>query len=108
MTTPQEIDYKLKLLNKAVEEIPKRSKEYAKWYREYRVLLRQQLMQERLNGTPVTIAYDIARGEEQVANAKEQEIISKGMLDSCYEAINVYKLETKVLTNYFDKEYNNG
>ena len=54
---------------------------------------------------PVTIAYDIARGTEQVANAKEQEIITECLYKSCQEAINTYKLQIKILQENINKDY---
>ena len=57
---------------------------------------------------PVTISYDIARGNEEVAKAKEQEIITECLYKSCQEAINVYKLKIKILQSQIDNDYGNG
>ena len=96
------------LLTSALSEYKKRGQEYAKAYKNYRMLLSQELLKLKAEGMPVTIAYDIARGTEQVANAKEQEIITECLYKSCQEAINVYKLKIKILQSQIDNDYGNG
>lgn len=92
-------------LTTALTEYKKRGKEYAEAYRNYRILLSQELLRLRAEGMPVTIAYDIARGTENVANAKEQEIITECLYKSCQEAINTYKLQIKILQENINKNY---
>lgn len=95
------------LLNTALAEFKNRGTTYAKTYANYRKLLAQELLKLKAEGMPVTIAYDIARGKEEIANAKEQEIIAETLYKSCQEAINSYKLQMKILQEQIDKEYNN-
>ena len=95
------------LLTKALEQFKERGREYAKAQRDYRVLLRQKILLLRADGTPTTILSDLARGDDDVAAAKEQEIITKTMLESCQEAINVYKIKIKILQEQINKEYQN-
>lgn len=92
-------------LTTALAEYKKRGMDYAKAYKNYRVLLSQELLKLKAEGMPVTIAYDIARGTEQVANAKEQEIITECLYKSCQEAINTYKLQIKILQENMNKDY---
>jgi hypothetical protein len=92
-------------LTTALAEYKKRGTDYAKAYKNYRVLLSQELLRLKAEGMPVTIAYDIARGTEQVANAKEQEIITECLYKSCQEAINTYKLQIKILQENINKDY---
>lgn len=95
------------LLTKALKEFKERGIAYAKAYKDYRMLLSQELLRLKADGMPVTIAYDIARGSEVVANAKEQEIITECLYKSCQEAIQTYKLQIKILKENIDKEYQN-
>ena len=95
------------LLTKALKEFKERGIAYAKAYRNYRVLLSKELLKLKAEGMPVTIAYDIARGSDIVADAKEQEIITECLYKSCQEAINTYKLQIKILKENIDKEYQN-
>lgn len=96
-----------KLLNKALEKFKSRGIAYAKAYSNYRKLLAQELLRLKAEGMPVTLAYDVARGKEEIANAKEQEIIAETLYKSCQEAINSYKLQMKILQEQIEKEYNN-
>ena len=95
------------LLTKALEQFKERGREYAKAQRDYRVLLRKTILELRADGTPTTILSELARGDDDVAAAKEQEIITKTLLESCQEAINVYKIQLKLLQEQINKEYQN-
>ena len=92
------------LLTQALEQFKKRGQEYAKAYTTYRKMLSKELLKLKAEGMPVTIAYDIARGQEEIANAKEQEIITECLYKSCQEAINTYKLQIKVIQEQINKE----
>ena len=92
------------LLTSALKEFKKRGQDYAKAYSNYRKLVAQELLRLKAEGMPVTIAYDIARGKEEVAQAKEQEIITECLYKSCQEAINTYKLQIKILQEQINKE----
>lgn len=96
------------LLTGALSEYKKRGQDYAKAYRDYRVKVAQKLLELKAGGMPVTISYDIARGNEEVAKAKEQEIITECLYKSCQEAINVYKLKIKILQSQINNDYGNG
>lgn len=96
------------LLTSALSEYKKRGQDYAKAYKNYRVKVSQKLLQLKAEGMPVTISYDIARGDEEVANAKEQEIITECLYKSCQEAVNVYKLKIKILQAQINNDYGNG
>lgn len=95
-------------LTTALAEYKKRGMDYAKAYKNYRVLLSQELLRLKAEGMPVTICNDLARGKKEVAEAKEQEIITECLYKSCQEAILTYKLQIKILQNQIDKEYNYG
>lgn len=92
-------------LTSALTEFKKRGKDYAQAYKRYRILLSQELLKLKAEGMPVTIAYDIARGKQEVADAKEQEIITECLYKSCQEAINTYKLQIKILQENINKDY---
>ena len=96
------------LLTSALSEYKKRGQDYAKAYKNYRVKVAQKLLQLKAEGMPVTISYDIARGDEEVVEAKEQEIITECLYKSCQEAVNVFKLQIKILQAQIDNDYGNG
>ena len=96
------------LLTKALEQYKQRGFEYAKAYKEYRIAVAQELLRLRAEEMPVTIAYDIARGNKYVAELKEKEIIAESLYKSCQEAINTYKLQIKIINEQIKTEFNNG
>lgn len=108
MEESQKLEELNNLLTSALSEYKKRGYDYAKAYRDYRVKVAQKLLELKAEGMPVTISYDIARGNEEVAKAKEQEIITECLYKSCQEAINVYKLKIKILQAQINNDYVNG
>lgn len=101
----EEIQEYKELLNKAITELKTRGRNYAEAYKNYRILVAQELLRLRAEGMPVTIAYDIARGKQEIAEAKENEIVTESLYESCKEAINSYKLQIKILENQLDREW---
>lgn len=95
-------------LTKALELYKQRGSEYANAYKNYRVALTKKLLLLRDDGIPVTILGDLARGDENVAELKRQEIIAESLYKSCQEAINSYKLQIRTLTEQMKTEFNNG
>lgn len=96
------------LLTSALSEYKKRGQDYAKAYKNYRILVAQELLRLRDSGVPVTICHDLARGKVEVAKAKEQEIITECLYKSCQEAVNVFKLQIKILQAQINNDYGNG
>lgn len=103
----QELNKIRELLNKALSEYKRRGVEYADAYKNYRVAVAKELLRLKDEGMAVTIAYDIARGQEDIAELKRQEIITECLYKSCMEAINSYKLQMKIIQEQINKEYGN-
>lgn len=94
-----------KELYKQIEKYRKAGIDYAVSYRKYRILLSQELFKLKSEGMPVTIAYDIARGEKNVANAKYDELSKYAIYEADKQQINAIKINIKVLKNQYDKEW---
>lgn len=107
MDLANEINDKQKELNGSIHKLADNGKKYAENYRNYRILLAKELLRLKADGMPVTIAYDIARGEEKVANAKYGELCSEAVYRANLEAIQATKLQLKILENQYDKEFFN-
>ena len=101
----QEIQRLNSLLDKAISELKERGRAYANAYKTYRMLLSKELLRLKDEGVPATTSYDIARGKEEIATAKENEIITESLYKSCQEAILVYKLQIKILENQLQREW---
>ncbi len=101
----QEIEKYINLLETAVAEMKKRSKDLAQKEYLYRMALSKRLTELRADGQPVTHLADIARGEPNIAKLRLDRDIAKGLYDSSQEAINVYKLKIRVLENQYAREW---
>lgn len=95
-------------LDAALREYGKRGREYARAEHDYRVALSQMILRERDKGTPVTIISDVFRGSAEIARKRLERDIAETMYKSAGEAINVYKLQLRLLENQVDREWNSG
>lgn len=75
---------------------------------EYRMRLRIAILEERDNGTPVTIISDVCRGREDIAELKRLRDCSEAIYKASQEAVNVLKLRIRVLNDEIDREWNSG
>lgn len=107
MNIYNEIQQKSKELQNSVTNLSQTGKKYAEAYRTYRILLSKELLRLKNDGMPVTIAYDIARGNEGVANAKFDELATEAIYRANLESIQTIKLQIKILQNQYDKEWGN-
>lgn len=95
-------------LDKALALFGKRGRESAEAERQYRIALAKKILIERDKGTPVSIISDICRGEPEIAKLKFERDVADTMYKSAGEAINVFKLNIKVLEAQIDREWNSG
>lgn len=99
------LNSKIQDLNVSVRQLRKTGEDYAKAYTEYRMALAKELLRLKDEGMPVTIAYDIARGNKEVAHFKFQEIAKEAIFTANKEAINAIKVEIKIIQEQLNKEY---
>lgn len=95
---------KLEDLEKAVKSLRITATEYAEAYKNYRVLLAKKLVELKADGMAITLASDIARGDEEIATAKMVEIKKEAVYKANMESINAIKLEIKILENQITRE----
>jgi len=100
-----ELSSKVALLDKALSEFGNRGRTHAKAEQEYRQALAKKILVERDKGTPVTIISDICRGDPEIARLKLERDISEVTYKAAAEAIQVYKIQIRVLENTIDREY---
>lgn len=103
-----ELQKKQEQLNTSIKSLRQTSLEYAEAYKLYRVALAKELVRLKEQGTPATLTYDIARGNENIAQLKFNEIITEAIYKANMESINVLKLEIKILDNQITREYGRG
>jgi hypothetical protein len=86
-----ELEKKILWLNRKLlmklEEYADLKEKAGKSERDYRTALATKMLSLRVDGTPVTIIPDLARGDKVVADAKLQRDIDDGIADACKESI---------------------
>lgn len=107
MDLMQELNYKIKQLEISLKTLRKSGQEYAYAYTEYRKELAKELVRLKSEGMPVTIAYDVARGKEEVAKLKFDEISKEAIYFANKESINALKLEIKIIQEQINREWGN-
>ncbi len=100
-----EIENLRKELNGSIQEYIKKVIDYATAYRDYRIELATDLLYQKELKTPATTAYDIARGKENVANAKFKEISTEAYYKAELEKINSIKLQLRMLETQYKIEF---
>ena len=90
---------------KLSEKAPETGESEAQAEKDYRIALSKKMLIERDNGMPVSIISDVCRGSEEVAELKFKRDCAKANYESVQEAVNVYKLQIKVLENQIDREW---
>ena len=101
----QELQEKVQLIDSALQQLGKRGRSYAQAEMDYRQALNQKILMERDKGTPVTIISDVCREDRAVAKYKFERDVAEVVYKSAMEALNVYKLQLRILENQIEREY---
>ena len=72
---------------------------------EYRQALAKKILLEREKGTPVTVISDVCRGDKEIAILKFERDVAEITYKAASEAIQVYKIQIRVLENTIEREY---
>lgn len=94
----------LEELQTSVKSLRTTATEYAEAYKNYRVLLAKELVRLKDSGMAITLASDVARGNEEIASAKMVEIKKEAIYKANMESINAIKLQIKVIENQITRE----
>lgn len=94
----------IRQLDVAVKQLRKTGQAYGGSYARYRIALAKELLKLKADNMPVTIAYDIARGKEEIALMKQDEICNEAIYNANLESINSLKLQIKILDKQIDRE----
>lgn len=96
---------KFKMLDAAIKELRSRGSAYAQAEQDYRVELAKCILLEREKGTPVTIISDVCRGDRTIAGLKFNRDVADVVYKSALEAVNVYKLQIRILDEQIEREW---
>lgn len=103
-----EIQERSKQLDVALSVLKRRGSEYADAERNYRIAIAQKILLERDKGTPVTIMSDICRGSREIADLRFKRDVAEVMYKSALEAVQVIKINMRVIDNQINREYGRG
>lgn len=103
-----ELNSKLKDLDISIKSLRKTGSEYAEAYTKYRVALAQELLKLKKEGYAITLAGDIARGNQEIAHLKFQEISKEAIYKANLESINALKLHIKIIEGQIERELGNN
>ena len=104
----QELEQKLKERTVAVKELRKSGTAFAAAERDYKVLLRQEVLRLRDDGQAVGVIDKICYGIPSVAEKRFQRDVAKTIYEANLECINATKLYIKILQEQINKEWSNG
>lgn len=105
MTLVEELDNKIKELDDAVQRLRYDGVALAQTERDYKVLLRTEVLKLRDSGMQVTVIKDIVRGIPEVAELRQNRDIAQTFYEADKELINSIKLQIRVLQNQFSQEW---
>lgn len=94
-----------KNLNKALSTAVERGKALAIAESEYKAENAKYILIARDKGVPATLIRELAQGDKVVGKLRLQRDIATTMYDSAREAINVYKLEARLIEAQIQREW---
>lgn len=94
-------------LRKSLKELRRSGTSYAESEYNYKVRLRQEVLKMRADGEAIGVITLTCYGIPEVAELRKKRDIAKTVLEANQEAINVIKLEIKILKEQIAREWSN-
>lgn len=79
-----------------------KGREFAEAERQYRKALATKILMLKVQGTPATVAQDIARGDEEVANLRFERDVAEGVRDAAAQSIYRHTANRRELLQFVD------
>ena len=102
-----ELNYKLKQLNESLKRLSENGSKYAEAERDYKILLRQEVLKLRDEGQAIGVISLTCYGIPKVAEARFKRDVAEAIYKANQEAINTLKLEIRLIENQLQREYTN-
>lgn len=102
-----ELQQKIKELEISIKQLRTSGTKYAQAERDYKVLLRQEVLKLRDEGQAIGVIDKICYGIPAVAEARFKRDVAKTIYTANLEAINSTKLQMRLLENQIQREYGN-
>lgn len=102
-----ELNYKTQQLSLSLKKLSENGSEYAKCEKEYKILLRQEVLKLRNEGEAIGVIQLTCYGIPSVAEARFKRDVSEAIYRANQEAINTLKLEIRLIESQLQREYTN-
>ena len=103
-----ELQKKINELNISIKKLRETGTEYAEAEREYKITLRNEALKLRAEkGMPVTLIQQVVYGVPEVAEKRFKRDVKEAVYKANIEAINVFKLQIRIIESQLQREYGN-
>ena len=102
-----ELNKQVELLQKSLEKLRQTGSEYAKAERDYKVLLRQEVLKLRDSGEAIGVINLICYGIPSVAEARFKRDVCLSTYQANQEAIQTYKLKIRLIESQIQRDWGN-
>ena len=105
MDLKEELDKNVDLLQKSLEQLRKTGSAYAEAERDYKVLLRQEILKMRDEAVAIGVITLTCYGIPSVAEARFKRDVALATYQANQEAINTYKLKIRLIEAQIGREW---
>lgn len=99
-------DESRRLMRAASEECKGRGLELARAERDYQQAKNKRALELKAQGFPATLIGQVLKGDESVSEAMFRRDCAQVLYDSAREALNVYKLDCRLIESQIEREWN--
>lgn len=103
----QEIEEKMKMLDKAIQDLAKNGYDLANKERLYKISVNKKALELRAEDTPVTLINQIIYGYDDISKLRFERDTAQVKYNANLEYINTIKLQIRILENQYNKEWGN-
>jgi len=107
MDLANELTRKTEELNISIKKLRETGTTYAEAERDYKILLRQEILKLRDEGQAIGVITLTCYGIPSVAEARFKRDIAETVYKANQEAINSIKLQIRIIESQLQREYNN-
>ena len=105
MDVYNELESKIQELKISIRSLRKTGQKYAEAERDYKILLRQEVLKLRDEGQAIGVITLTCYGIPSVAEARFKRDIAEAIYKANQEAISTIKLQIRVLENQINREF---
>lgn len=101
----EEIEEKIKMLDKAIKDLANNGYDLAKKEKEYKIAVNKKALELRASDMPVTLINQVVYGYDNIAKLRFDRDTAEVKYNSNLEYINTIKLQIRILENQLSREW---